>query len=106
MVRLKTGLPGLESRASRLRSTTREGTEEAAAREGARLFARQSGELFDRQVAGTNKAAQRSAGNFPVIGHGQRCHVACLDQDHVAATLPDHLPAVSGEGFDDVASAE
>ena len=67
---------------------------------------RDSDEGLDRKAAGSDQAAQGALGNFPMIRDRERHHKACLDQDHVTAALPHHLPAVPGKRLDHIAPAE
>lgn len=44
--------------------------------------------------------------DFFVVQNRERGHVAGFGQDHVAAALADFLPAVLGEGVDDLAATQ
>ena len=72
----------------------------------ASLFPGESGERLDSQSAGTDQAAQGPFRHFPMIGHRKGGDVAFLHQDHMAAALPHHLPAISDKNPNYVAPAK
>ena len=70
------------------------------------LFASKGRELFCGEAAGADQAPQGAFSHFLVIRDGERGHLAFFDEDHVAAALPHHLPAVLGENLDDFSPVE
>ena len=81
-------------------------TPRTRAKAGESLFFGENHELFNGKTAGADQASQCAFGNFPVIGHGQGCHPAVLDQNHMTAALPHQLPTILGKRFDDFATLE